>query len=96
LKLAKDIFEERKKRVPTNELNDVLLPLLEAHPPASKQGKDVRIKYISQVRANPPVFSFFTNHPDLVQEQYKRFVENTLREHFGFSGVPVTVVFKKK
>jgi len=96
LKLAKEIYEERKKRISTNKLNEVLLPVVESHPPSSKQGKDIRIKYITQVRANPPVFSFFTNFPELMQEQYKRYIENTLREHFGFKGVPVTIVFKKK
>ena len=69
LKLAKEIFRERQKRIPTNQLNEILLSILEAHPPAAKQGKDIRVKYISQVRANPPVFSFFTNFPELVQEQ---------------------------
>lgn len=96
LQRAVEIAEERARRIATNELNDTLLPILKNTPPPSRQGRDLRVKYITQVRTDPPTFAFFINYPELVEESYKRFIENTLRKAYGFKGVPLSIVMKKK
>jgi GTP-binding protein len=65
-------------------------------PPQATGGKEIKINYITQLKVSPPVFGFFTNEPKLITENYKRYLEKKLREHFGFSGVPISLVFKKK
>ncbi len=96
LDLAKIVYEERNKRVKTSELNRILLPIVKETPPPAISGKEIKIKYVTQVKTAPPVFAFFTNFPDDIPEHYRRFLENKIREHFGFVGVPLTIVFKKK
>lgn len=96
LDLAKIVYEERNKRVKTSDLNKVLLPIVNETPPPAVSGKEIKIKYVTQVKTAPPVFAFFANFPDDIPEHYKRFLENKIREHFGFVGVPLTIVFKKK
>ncbi|MEX2088557.1 MAG: ribosome biogenesis GTPase Der, partial [Bacteroidota bacterium] len=80
----------------TSELNDTLLPEIEHNPPKSSSPKEIRIKFITQVKTRPPLFALFCNEPKLVQESYKRFLMNKLREHFGFRGVPLRLTFKQK
>lgn len=94
--LAKQVHEEQCKRIETSELNDVVLPVIEHNPPKSSTPKEIKIKFVTQLKTHPPMFAFFCNHPKLVQESYKRFLENKLREHFGFQGVPLFLVFKQK
>ena len=95
--LALTINTERKKNIPTNELNDTLLPEIEkVPPPSTSTGKEVKIKYITQVGKNYPVFLFFSNYPKEIAEHYKRFLEKLIRKYFGFKGVPITLSFKKK
>ncbi|MCS6966884.1 MAG: ribosome biogenesis GTPase Der, partial [Candidatus Kapabacteria bacterium] len=96
LELAKRIDERRRQRIPTAQLNRVLSTILRQTPPPAVQGKEVRINYITQVRTEPPVFVFFSNHPDLIPDSYKRFLENTIREHFDFEGVPISFLFRRK
>jgi len=96
LDLAKVVYDERNKRVKTSELNKVFFPIFKDTPPPAVSGKEIKIKYVTQVKTSPPVFAFFANFPDDIPEHYKRFLENKLREHFGFVGVPLTLVFKKK
>lgn len=86
----------RHVRVSTSKLNDVLLPEIARHHPAQYRGRPIKINYITQVREWPPVFNFFCNHPQGVKDPYKRFLENRIREHFGFEGVPLTLAFKAK
>ncbi|MBS3946260.1 MAG: ribosome biogenesis GTPase Der [Melioribacter sp.] len=94
---AKKINEERKKKIPTSQLNDVLLPLIAATPPpATPTGKEVKIKYITQVGEHYPIFLFFANEHKFVPEHYRRFLERLIRENFGFEGVPMTISFKEK
>jgi GTP-binding protein len=93
---AKVLFKEHSKRIDTSELNDVLLPEIEHYPPKSSSPKEIKIKYVSQVKSRPPVFAFFCNEPTLVQESYKRYLANKLRERFGFEGVPLVLSFKRK
>jgi GTPase len=96
LDVALQVAEERQKRIPTAALNSVVERAVQAHHPPSWSGRQVKIKYATQVRSGPPVFAFFVNHPQGVKESYKRYLENRLREAFGFEGVPITVIFKQK
>ncbi len=91
------VGEERKKKITTSELNNVLLPEIERNPPPSTQtGKEVKIKYITQAGDHYPMFFFFSNYPKNVPEHYKRYLENLIRKHFGFEGVPMSLIFKAK
>jgi len=96
LELAIKVFEERKKRIGTNALNGALLEEIGKTPPPNVRGHDLRINYITQVKTEPPVFAFFSNFPDEIPSSYKRFLERTLRKHFGFAGVTVSFIFRKK
>ncbi len=96
LSKALELLVSSKSKIKTSELNDYFLPLIERTPPFSKTGKEIRIKYITQVESKLPTFAFFTNLPDDVSITYKRFLENKLRERFKYEGVPVRLVFKQK
>ncbi|MDT0557098.1 ribosome biogenesis GTPase Der [Ichthyenterobacterium sp. W332] len=96
IETAVEVYKNRSKRIKTSELNDVLLPIIENYPPPAYKGKFVKIKYIMQLPTPQPQFAFFCNLPQYVKEPYKRFLENKLRDHFNFYGVPVTVYMRKK
>jgi GTP-binding protein len=90
------VYECRSKRVPTSQLNDKMLPEIVHYPPPALKGKLIQIKYITQVQARFPTFAFFCNLPQYIQAPYERFLENKLRKHFDFEGVPVRLLFRKK
>jgi len=90
------VEENRKRRIPTSELNEVMLPAIEAHRPPSYRNQPVKIKYATQTRAEPPVFVFFCNHPKAIKEPYRRYLENRLREAFDFTGAPMVLSFRQK
>ncbi|MCO6472683.1 MAG: ribosome biogenesis GTPase Der [Melioribacteraceae bacterium] len=93
--LAKEIESERKKKIPTNQLNDILLPELDkTPPPATPTGKEVKIRFINQVGEKYPIFLVFANNSKHIPDHYRRFVEKKIRQHFGYFGVPITVSFK--
>lgn len=96
IETAVEVYKNRSKRVKTSVLNDILLPIIENYPPPAYKGKYVKIKYIMQLPTPQPQFAFFCNLPQYVKEPYKRFLENKLREHFDFHGVPVSVYMRKK
>jgi GTPase len=96
LEVAVEVFQEKKKKIPTSELNEVMQAAWNAHRPAAVRGKLIRIKYVTQIPASIPTFLFFTNHPKLIQESYKRYLENQLRESFGFKGTPMNIFFRQK
>ncbi len=97
IELAKEIHQERKKKIETKKLNDVLLPeLARTPPPSTPTGKEVKIKYITQVGEKYPVFLLFANHSKYIPDSYRRFVEKLIRRNFGFQGVPFTLTFKDK
>lgn len=96
IELAKTVHTNRAMRIPTSSLNDVMLAEIKRYPPSNKTGRDIKLNYITQVKTSPPVFAFFANEPELVSESYKGFLRNKIRDHFGFIGVPLTLVFKKK
>ena len=97
IEVAKKIHEERHKKIPTNKLNEVLLPEIEnSPPPASPTGKEVKIKYITQVGEHYPIIMFFASNHKFIPDHYKRFLEKMVRRNFGFEGVPITLSFKEK
>ncbi|MDZ7330478.1 MAG: ribosome biogenesis GTPase Der [candidate division KSB1 bacterium] len=96
IETAQSVFEQRSKRIATSELNDYFEPIIAETPPAAVAGKEIKIKYVTQIKASPPVFAFFCNHPKLIKANYRSFLENKLRERFGFLGVPLTLVFRRK
>jgi GTP-binding protein len=93
---AVEVFENKTKKIPTSELNQVLLPEIERYPPPAIKGKFIQIKYITQVNARFPSIAFFCNLPQYIQPAYERYLENKIRAHFNFEGVPVRLIFKKK
>jgi GTPase len=93
---AREVHEQQLRRISTSMLNKNIMPEIENNPPKSSTPKEIKIKYVTQIKSNPPLFAFFCNHPDLVQESYRRFLINKIRDHFGFSGVPLGIVFRSK
>lgn len=93
---AMEVYENKTTQISTSRLNDVLLPIIERTPPPSIKGKTVKIKYIVQLPTPSPTFIFFCNLPQYVKESYQRFLQNQIREHFGFEGVVITTFFRKK
>jgi GTP-binding protein len=97
LESANEVFENRKKNIPTSVLNEVLLPIIESYPPpAASRGKYIKIKYITQLKTHYPQFVFFCNLPKDVKDSYRRFLENKIREQFDFKGVPIQLFFRQK
>ena len=96
LDLATTVYEERQKRIPTSELNDFFLPLIDKTTPPAEKGKEIKINYVTQAKTAPPVFAFYSNFPDLIVETYRRYLENQLRKKYGFKGVPLLLSFRKK
>lgn len=96
LQQAIRVYNSRRRRIPTSELNDYILPIIEAYPPASTKGKYIRIKYATQLPTPTPQFAFFVNLPQYIKEPYRRYLENKIREHWDFSGVPMQIYFRQK
>jgi len=93
---AMEVYENRKKKVKTSKLNELLLEAIENFPPPSNKGKFIKIKYITQLPTPTPTFAFYANLPQYVKDPYKRFLENKIREYFNFTGVPISIVVKSK
>lgn len=96
LDVATTVYDEMNKYIATSDLNATLLPIIQETTPAAVQGKEIKIKYITQVKQRPPVIAFFCNFPELIGDNYRRFLERKIRELWGFEGVPLTLVFKSK
>jgi len=96
LELVDIVDRNRKRKIPTSELNEVMLEITRNNPPPSLKGKYVKIKYVTQLPTYAPSFAFFCNLPQYVKDPYKRYIENRLREKYDFSGVPVRIFFRKK
>ena len=90
------VHRERQKRLPTAAVNEVIQQAVAVHNRPTSQGKQLKIYYATQAEANPPTFVFFTNDARLVHFSYKRFLENRLREAFGFEGTPLRLTFKTR
>lgn len=96
LKTALKVCDNRKRRVPTAELNEFILPIIEQTPPPSIKGKYIRIKYAMMLPTPTPQFAFFVNLPQYVKDPYRRFLENRIRSQWDFSGVPMQIYFRQK
>jgi GTP-binding protein len=90
------ILEERKRKISTSQLNVFLEEITRANPLPTVRGVSLKMKYATQVKANPPGFAFFMNKPQELPANYRRYMENRLRDKFSFRGVPITMVFKEK
>lgn len=93
---ALEVFENRNRRVTTSVLNEIMQREIDRYPPPMSRGYSVRIKFVQQVPTAVPSFAFFANHPDAVTQPYKNFLENKLRSHFNFNGVPIRIFMRRK
>jgi GTP-binding protein len=96
METALQVYEARMRKIPTSQLNDVMLKAIEAHHAPVVRGNPVRIKYITQLPTAVPSFAFFCNYPEDIKTPYRNYLENKLREHFDLTGVPVRIFFRKK
>ncbi len=96
LEAANEAYKNRSNKISTSQLNNTLLPIIEASPPPMVKGKQIKIKYITQLPTNFPAFAFYCNLPQYIRDPYKRFVENKLREQYNFTGVPLQIYFRQK
>lgn len=93
---AVEVYKNKTKKIPTSKLNEAMLADIQRYPPPAMKGKFIQIKYVTQVNARFPSIAFFCNLPQYIQPSYERYLENRIREHFDFEGVPVRLIFRKK
>ena len=93
---ALEVYDNRQRKVPTSKLNDIMLKEIDRYPPPITRGHSVKIKYAQQLHTTVPSFAFYCNYPDAIKLPYKNFLENKLRSHFNFSGVPLRIFFRNK
>ena len=96
LESSLDIFNKRNQKIKTSLLNEVFSGIIKNYPPPSVKGKEVSIKYITQIRNSPPLIGVFSNHPELISKTYEKYLINQLREHFDFDGVPLNISLRHK
>ncbi len=96
IETALEVYESRQRKIPTNQLNEVMLKAIESYHPPVVRGHAIKIKYITQLPTHTPAFAFFCNFPDDIKAPYRNYLENQLREKFRFTGVPVRIYFRKK
>lgn len=97
LEAAIDVYKNRKRVIPTSEVNRLMLEDIAAYPPPANKGKYVKIKYVTMLKgAYVPTFIFFCNLPQWVKEPYRRYLENKIREHWDFSGTPINIFMREK
>lgn len=97
LETAIEVYKNRKREIPTSEVNKVLLEDIAAYPPPANKGKYVKIKYVTMLKgAQVPTFIFFCNLPQWVKEPYRRYLENKIRENWDFTGTPINVYMREK
>tara|TARA_B100000902_G_scaffold344206_1_gene349431 strand:- start:3266 stop:4570 length:1305 start_codon:yes stop_codon:yes gene_type:complete len=96
LETAIEVYNHRKQKISTSQLNEKLLDIISKYPPPAVKGKYIKIKYCTMLPTNSPTFAFFANLPQYIKEPYKRFLENKIRSIYNFCGVPITIYFRKK
>lgn len=96
METAVEVYNLRSQKISTSVMNDFMLPIIESNPPPANKGKDIKIKFITQLPTKTPAFAFFCSNPQYIKDSYKRFLENKFREHFNFSGVPISIFFRQK
>ena len=93
---AVDIYKNKKTKISTSQLNDILFPIIQQNPPQGIHGKEIKIKYITQLPNNNINLVFFCNFPEDIRENYKHFLEREIRKNFNFEGNPIKLLFRKK
>jgi GTP-binding protein len=96
MEMALEVYENKKRKISTSQLNDIMLKAVESYHAPVVRGHSIKIKFITQLPTHVPSFAFFTNYPDDVKMPYKNYLENQLRKHFDFKGVPIRIFFRKK
>ena len=96
IETALEVYENRKRKVSTSELNEVMQKALQSYHPPVVRGHPIKIKFVTQLPTPVPSFAFFCNFPDDIKPPYKNYLENQIRENFNFKGVPVRIFFRKK
>jgi GTP-binding protein len=96
VELALEVFNNRRTKIPTSKLNDIMLDVIEKNPAPNHRGKQIKIKYVVQLPLYYPAFVFYCNYPDHVKDSYRNFLENQLRKNFPLSGVSISVFFREK
>jgi GTPase len=96
IELALEVYDNRQRKIPTSQLNDIMLKAIQSYNPPVVRGNSIKIKFITQLPIAVPSFAFFCNFPDDIKQPYKNYLENQLRENFPLTGVPVRIFFRKK
>lgn len=96
IEIALDVFEGKQRKIPTSKLNEVMLKAIESYHPPVVRGNSIKIKFVTQLPTRVPSFAFFCNYPDEIKQPYKNYLENQLRQHFNFKGIPIRLFFRKK
>jgi GTP-binding protein len=96
IETALEVYENRKRKVSTSKLNEVMLKAIENYHAPVVRGHAIKIKFVTQLPTAVPSFAFFCNFPDDIKTPYQNYLENQLRQHFDFTGVPVRLFFRKK
>lgn len=96
IEVGLEVYEHRQYKIPTSQLNDIMLKAIQAYHPPVVRGNPIKIKFITQLPTPVPSFAFFCNFPDDIKQPYKNYLENKLRENFKLTGVPVRIFFRKK
>ncbi|MEI2738374.1 MAG: ribosome biogenesis GTPase Der [Chitinophagaceae bacterium] len=96
IEMALEVYENRQQKIPTSKLNDIMLKAIQAYHPPVVRGNPIKIKFITQLPVAVPSFAFFCNFPDDIKQPYKNYLENQMRQHFSFTGVPIRIFFRKK
>ncbi|HEX4851253.1 MAG TPA: ribosome biogenesis GTPase Der, partial [Puia sp.] len=96
IETALEVYENRQRKISTSRLNEVMLKAVESFHAPVVRGHSIKIKYVSQLPTPVPSFAFFTNFPDEIKQPYRNYLENQIRQHFEFTGVPVRIYFRKK
>jgi GTP-binding protein len=96
IEVGLEVYEHRQYKIPTSQLNDIMLKAIQAYHPPVVRGNPIKIKFITQLPTPVPSFAFFCNFPDDIKQPYKNYLENKLRENFKLTGVPIRIFFRKK
>lgn len=96
IEIGLEVAENKKRKIPTSELNEVILKSIQSYHPPVVRGNPVKIKYVTQLPTAVPSFAFFCNFPDDIKQPYRNYLENQLRQNFNFKGVPLRIFFRKK
>jgi GTP-binding protein len=96
IEIALEVYNNRQQKIPTSQLNEIMLKAIQSYNPPVVRGNAIKIKFITQLPTTVPSFAFFSNFPDDIKLPYKNYLENQLRQHFNFTGVPVRIYFRKK